>query len=232
MLSFAKTRLPSKPKFRKWVELEEAKQSITKATEIAEFPDRVFGYLSIAFGRKPKEGYWKTSVFSFSEALDKLHVDIPIPMIKNPPKNGKESEWEYEGRTWFYLSNILAGAYGWTLDYIADLDVVEAFGHIQEVLTDKHLEQEFYYSLSEIAYPYNKSTKKGEFKPMARPYWMRPASKPIKKIRIRRDMAPIGTMIDVSRLGAELGGWNEIITKNEAEKTDPSRDAPTVPPPA
>lgn len=226
------TRQFSRPKFRKWVELEEAKQSIAEATEVAGFPDKVFGYLSIAFGRKPKEGYWKTSVFSFMESLDKSYIDIPIPMIKNSPKSSKESEWEYEGRTWFHLSNILASAYGWTLEYIANLDVVEAFGHIQEILTEKHLEQEFHYSLSELAYPYSKSTKKGEFKPMPRPYWMRPISKPIKKIRIRRDMAPIGAIIDVSRLGEELGGWNEIITKNEAEKTDPPRDAPTVPPPA
>ena len=219
-----------KPNFRKWIELEEAKKSIAEATEIAGFPDKVFGYLSIAFDRKPKEGYWKTSVFSFMKALERFHIDIPIPMIKNPPRNDKEAEWEYEGRAWFHLSSILAGAYGWTLDYIANLNVVEAFGHIQEILTEKHLEQEFYYSLSELAYPYNKSTKKGEFKPMPRPHWMRPVSRPVKRIRIRRDMAPMGVVIDVSRLGAELGGWNEIITKNE--KTEPSRDAQAVPPPS
>lgn len=226
---FGQTRPLSRPTFRKWIDLEASKQSIAKATEGVEFPDRVLDYLSVAFGKTPKEGYWKDTVALFTDALQKTYIEINVPMIKNPPKEGKEPDWNYEGRTWNHLSHVLAKAYGWTLEYIASLDVVEAFGHIQEIFTDRHLEQEFAYSLSEIAYPYNKSTKKNEFKPMSRPYWMRPASKPVKKIKIKRSMLPVGYGVDSSGLGAELGGWNDLI--NETKKTDASRDSQTVPPP-
>jgi len=106
---------------------------------------------------------------------------------------------------------------------------VEAFAHIQEILTDRQLEQEFFYSLSEIAYPYNKATKKGEFKPMPRPYWMRPAVRPTKTIRIKRNLLPVGYGVDASGLGAELGGWNEILNQNnETKEADPPRDTQPV----
>lgn len=216
--------------FRKWVSLENHKKSIAEAVEGSEFPDEVLAYLSTAFGNKGwDKKFWKTPVFSMMEGFQKFNPkDLPI---LNAPKSKKEPDWEYEGRTWNHFSHLLAESYGWTLEYIGKMDVNEALGHIQEILTSEYLRQEFTHSLSEVAYVYNKTTKKSDYKPMPRPYWMRPASKPTQQIKIRRDMLPMGHMVDVSGLGAELGGWNELIHKNnETKEIESSRNSQTVPP--
>lgn len=217
--------------FRKWVELESHKKSIAEAVEDSEFPDKVLAYLSTAFGNKGwDKKYWKTPVFSLIDGFQKFNPkDLPL---LNAPKSKKEADWEYEGRTWTYFSHLLAEAYGWELEYIGGLDVNEALAHIQEILTSEYLRQEFTHSLSEIAYVYNKSTKKSDYKPMPRPYWMRPVSKPTQQVRIRRDMLPVGNIVDSSGLGAELGGWNELLKNNETKKTEPPSDTPTVSPPS
>lgn len=218
--------------FRKWVELEDHKKLIAEAVEGSDFPNRVVAYLSTAFGDKKWERKpWKTPVFSMVKGFEKFNP-APLPIL-HPPKDNKKSDWDYEGRSWNYFSHLLADAYGWTLEYIAEIDVNEALGHIQEVLTDNYLRQEFQHSLSEVAYSYNKNTKKSDYKPLPRPYWMRPISKPTKKVRIRRDMLPMGYLVDASGLGAELGGWNEIIHKNiETQTVEPPRDAQPVSPPS
>jgi hypothetical protein len=213
--------------FRKWIDLENHKKSIAEAVEGSEFPTEVIAYLSTAFGDKGWEKKpWKTPVYSMMEGFTKFNPK-PLPLLEAPP-NKKKVDWEYEGRTWSYFSHILADAYGWTLEYIGSMDVNEALGHIQEILTNDFLNQEFQHSLSELSYEYNKSTKKSYYKPLTRPYWMRPASKPTQVVRIRRDMLPVGYVIDASGLGKELGGWNEIIKNND----DSPKDTPTVPPPA
>jgi hypothetical protein len=219
-----------KPKplgFRKWISLEDHKKLIAEAVEGSEFPERVFDYLSTAFGDKGwRKKSWKTPVYSLADGFQKFNPDPSLPLL-NAPKEKKEADWEYKGRSWNYFSHLLANAYGWTLEYIAEMDVNEALGHVQEILTQEYLEQEFTHSLSEVSYVYNKNTKKSDYKPLPRPYWMRPVSQPTKKVRIRRDMLPVGYVVDASGLGAELGGWNEIITKNES-----TRNTQAVPPPS
>jgi hypothetical protein len=214
--------------FKKWVLLEDIKKQLGETVEGVGFPEKVLDYLSIAYDRKPKEGYWKNTVFSMVEAFKEFSVDSSLPILNQPPSKSKD-ELDYPNRTWNFYSHILANSYGWTLEYISDLDTNEALGHIQEILTGEQLEREFIYSLSEIAYPYNKSTKKGEFKPLTRPYWMRPLSKPVKKVKIKRTMLPMGHIVDASGLGSELGGWNEIIQKNE-ETNSPRNPQPLSPP--
>lgn len=219
--------------FRKWVELEGHKKLISEAVEGSDFPKEIVGYLSTAFGdKKWDKKPWKTSISSVLDGFQKFNPDYSLPLL-NTPKDRKTADWEYQGRMWNYFSHLLADAYGWTLEYIAELDVDEALGHVQEIFTSQYLEQEFYYSLSEIAYVYNKTTKKSNYKPLPRPYWMRPVSQPTKQVRIKRSMLPVGYIIDASGLGAELGGWNEIIHKNnEAQEPEPPRDTSTLPPPS
>lgn len=215
--------------FRKWVDLENHKKSIAEAVEGSEFPNEVLAYLSTAFGDKGwNKKYWKTPVFSMMEGFQKFNPkDLPI---LNAPKSKKEADWEYDGRTWNYFSHLLAESYGWTLEYIGELDVNEALGHIQEILTSEFLRQEFSHSLSEVAYVYNKSTKKSDYKPMPRPYWMRPVSKPLKKFKISRTLLPVGVGVDLSGM-AEEAGWSSVLNQNnETKKAEPPRNSPTVPP--
>lgn len=215
--------------FRKWIDLESCKKSITEAVEGSEFPDRVLDYLSTAFGDKgwDKKPY-KTLVSSMVEGFQKFNPDDSLPIL-HAPKSNRDSDAEYKGRTWSYFSHLLARSYGWTLEYIAELDVNEALGHIQEILTKEYLDQEFQHSLSEVAYVYNKSTKKSDYKPIPKPYWMRPIAKPIKKFRIKRSLLPVGYVIDSSGMAEQLG-LSSIVTKKE--DADPPRDSQTVSPPA
>lgn len=211
-------------RFKKFVELERLKQKLAEAAEGSDFPDRVIAYLSAAFGNGDWERqFWKTPASSMVDGFKKFVPDKSIPILSSSSSK-KDDDWEYEGRSWNYLSHILAKAYGWTLEYIADLGVNEAFGHIQEILTDDHLEHEFFYSLSEIAYPYNKSSKKSEFKPMPRPYWMKPvAPKAPKKFKMKRSLLPVGRVVDVSGLPPEFA-----IEGYETEKIDPKRNSQPV----
>jgi hypothetical protein len=134
-------------------------------------------------------------------------------MLRDSPKESKPVDWDYDGRTWAYYSHLLAKAYGWTLEYVAEMDVNEALAHLQEIMTDDHLEKEFTYSLSEVAYPYNKSTKTSNFKPMTKPYWMRPPMKQIPTYKIRRDMLPQGRIVDLA------GNPSQFSTEGREENT-------------
>lgn len=215
--------------FRKWIDLENHKQLIAKAVEGSDFPEQVIAYLSTAFGSKRWDKKpWKTLVFSMVDGFEKFSPDRSLPIL-NTPKNSKKTDWEYEGRTWHRMSHLLSDSYGWTLEYIAEMDVNEALGHVQEILTQDYLDKEFNRSLSEVCYEYNKSTKKSTFRASPVPYWMRPPSKPIKRFRIKRSLLPVGNVIDVSGM-AEQVGLGSILTKEE--NVDTPRDSSPVPPPS
>lgn len=210
-------RQPSKLGFRKFIELEQLKSEVTEAAESGDFPDRVFAYLSAVFGKVNEKEGWQKTLVHLSEAQSKT-VKIYIPIVKDSPKSGKEVEWNYAGRDWFFYSHLLAKAYGWTLEYISDLEVNDAFAHIQEILTDEQIEREFYHGLSEVSYRYDKSTKKSNYVPMKRPYWMRPvAPNVIKKVKIKKSLLPVGVI-------KNLHGLPEEYNLVETEKINPPRN--------
>ena len=193
--------------FRQWIICEDHKNQVIESAGGSEFPDKVLNYLSAVFGiskDKLEKKDWVECYHLFTKAvLESPKIDIPL--IKDAPAHAKEVDWHYPGRTLYYYSHVLAGAYGWDLEYISNLEVREALALIQEILIDKHLDSEFQYSLSEIAYPYNKSTKKSSYKPLERPYYMRPAVAPVpKKMKMRRDTLPVGLIMDVSGLPDEF----------------------------
>jgi hypothetical protein len=134
---------------------------------------------------------------------------LPILTTKHT-KEDKKLSWDYDGRTWNFYSHLLASNYGWTLEYIGKLGIDEVIAKIQEILTEEQLNKEFQWSMSEIAYPYNKSTKKSEFKPLKRPYWMLAEVTEIKKIKILKSLLPIGNVQDVS-------GMEKLLAEREAQ---------------
>lgn len=92
-------------------------------------------------------------------------------------------------------SHILAKAYGWSLEYIANLPVLEAMAKLQEIMTEEQLEKEFLWSTSQNAFEYDQKTKMSHFKKLPRPYWMLPKAKPLPKIKMRKDLVPMGNVI-------------------------------------
>ena len=205
-LSSAQTLRRSKPlTFREWIRLEEIREDVLTAAERGtdDFPDLVYTYLSAVL-LVPAETFdqisWVEALKLFLEAYSITLPDLRLPLL-HPNKVNKEAtlDWDYKGRFWHYWTHLLAKEYGWSLEYIGDLDVNTALAAIQEILTDQQLQKEFAWSLSEIAYPYNKHTKKAEFQPLTRPYWMLPEIKKPKKIKILKRLLPQGNVIEIGK---------------------------------
>lgn len=162
-------------------------------------------------------------MFSFTKVINETQLNKKLPFVKDAPKESqKPAPWDYEGRSWFYWSNLFAKAYGWSLEYISELEVNDAFALIQEILTDEQLDKEFTYGLSEIAYPYNSSTKKSVFKPMPRPYWMKEDIKPLKKFKYARSLLPMGIIQDVSGMPSEFNPLRDYVQKKEEINPPPN----------
>jgi hypothetical protein len=132
-------------------------------------------------------------------------VSIPLTKVKSKKQN-KPDSWEYAGRNKVLWVNLLCRQYGWTVDYVRSLDVDIVFQLAQEILVDKQIEREFLWSMSEIAYPYNKSTKKSEFKELPRPEFMWQQATEPKRFKIPTKLMPMGLVNDV-------GGMSEYIQK-------------------
>lgn len=210
LIAFILTHISKRGKeyrFRKWIQLESIKEKIITAVENErdDFPDNILEYISTAVGVNSKwyeQAGWMTIISLFYACLSKSPV-VHLPLLTPHEEKAEPEPWNYEGRTWHAYSHILAKSYGWTLQEISQLKVGEALAKIQEILTDEQLEREFVYGLSEIAYPYNPSTKTSVFKPMPRPHWMRPTAKPIPRFPIPKDVMPVGNVVTAGVLSEE-----------------------------
>lgn len=180
--------------------LEGLKEKVIEAVPRGQFPELLLSYVGTALGVNPKwfeQADWIKVAELFYACLSKS-PSVKIPLTSPTKENIKADPWSYPERTWPLYSHLLAQAYGWSLEQISQLQVREALSMIQEIMTDKQLEREFYYGLSEIAYPYNKNTKQHIFKPLDRPHWMSPTFNPKKDIprfKIPVSMMPEGAVI-------------------------------------
>lgn len=190
-------------KFRRWVELEDLREQVIRAVEdkAEGFPSRFHAYLSTALGIKTEEIRGLAWVDCLNLFYAVHNANLPpshLPLVSATPKDKKSQrdDWDYPGRLWFYYANLLAGAYGWTLDYIAELSIEDGLSLVQELMTSDQLKKEFEWGMSEIAYPYNSKTKKSRYSPLPRPYWMLPVAKEVKDVRIPKRLMPQGFIID------------------------------------
>lgn len=161
-----------------------------------EFPTHLISFVSTALRISPdhlENLPWEYVVDAFYKIVAKVPI-VKLPLTAGYIDTVSNSPWDYEGRTWHLYSHLLAKAYGWKLDYISQLQVEEALAKIQEILTDEQLGREFIYSLSEIAYPYDQSTKKSTFQPLPRPAWMRTPIKPTQKLIMPLSSIPVGNV--------------------------------------
>ena len=198
---------------RKWLELEEIRENILEAAENGNIDNLALSlcsYISAALGIS--DNLLELPWFETAEAFNLIAV-FCIPkynfaiLSPRPEEDEVKSSWDYEERTWYLWSHVLASAYGWTLEYIADIDFNDALALIQEITIDEQLKKEWEWGLSELAYPYNESTKKSQFHPLPRPHWMKETVivKPIKKVRIPKSMLPVGIV-------RKLGRGDEVPT--------------------
>jgi hypothetical protein len=181
---------------KKWLELEDIKATLFKATDNKDsFTDNLLSCLSVAFNVPNVPWYDVVQIFV---ELDTINTCKDFPILKGKEKNDKYS-WEYEGRTWYLWAHTLAHSYGWSLNYIANLDPNDAIALMQEIYLEEQFEKEWQWGLSEIAYPYNPNTKKSEFKELSRPSWMHKEYKIPKQIRLPAHMFPVGIVVDLEK---------------------------------
>lgn len=127
-------------------------------------------------------------------AMNGLRWLLPFMKASAPP--GTPPAYDYPGRVYAWWVHKLASRYGWTRPEIEVLWPEEAACYLQEIFVAEYDEADERRSLSEMAYSYNKQTKKATFKPLPRPNWM--VVRVDKPRRIRRDMMPVGVIIDLS----------------------------------
>lgn len=185
--------------FKSWLLLEDKKEKIIESVKNLQddFPNQLFDFIYIATGVSHKwyrQAEWIRAVLLFYACLS-CFPQIELPMLSSVDEKKKDDDWSYEGRLWHQYSHILASEYGWSLEYISQLQVEEALAKIQEIMADKQLEREFYYGLSEVAYPYNPQTKKSVYKPLERPHWMLQRKVDIPRFKIPKSMLPEGVVL-------------------------------------
>lgn len=183
---------------RDWLRLEELRGHILEAAEkrnFAEVSAGLIAYISAASNLEYRPRAWFDDLEAFENAVRINLPTLSFALLKTKIKDEK-FPWEYEGRTWYYWLHVFSSAYGWTEDVVAHLDIDTAIGLLQEILIEEQLNHEWEYSLTEMAYPYDEKSKKSHFRELPRPDWMKKITPPPKKVMIRKDMLPVGNVIN------------------------------------
>lgn len=193
---------------RKWLELEEIRETFIQAVDGRDIDSMMLSlcsYISTALGIStepiqtlPWYEVANAYILISIECLPRYDFAV-LQLRKNEPEKRKLS-WDYKERTLYLWSHMIASAYGWTFDYISNIYFNDALALLQEIIIEEQLKREWEWSLSEIAYPYNESTKKSEFRPLPRPSWMQEILPEPKKVRIPKSMLPVGIVV---RLGTQ-----------------------------
>ena len=195
-------------KLRLWFELEDARTKLneaagrgdTKAVSLS-----LCSYLSAASCENIElfqEANWEEVAIAFAEInfLNTPQLHLPLFDYQDKAETNTVS-WEYEGRTWYLWVHTLAKAYGWTDEYISALEIETGLALIQETVIDDQLNKEWEWSLTELAYPYDKGSKTSRFNPLPRPDWMGGIAKMPKKTKILKSMLPVCYIENVSGMG-------------------------------
>jgi hypothetical protein len=190
------------PKLRKWAKLQSIHEEISSAADkgnLIEMANNIAKYISYALDISVSildDVPWIEAARAF---YDIHQENVPNEKFKIlvPAKDIKKVSFDYDDRPWYVWVDTLASRYGWSIEYIADLEVESAIALLQEIDYTEQLKREWDWSLSELAYPYNEHIKKSEFKPMPRPEWMQDhiEYKEPEKLKIRKDLLPVGNII-------------------------------------
>src|SRR5687767_289801 len=192
-------------KFREWIRLDEIRKKIddeSQAGHWQKIPDLIFQFITTC-GYEVDDPPWMEVQGLYAQAVIENQPRIKFPLFSSK-ESGKPSPWEYEGRSWYFWLNTFARNYGWTPEVVGELDLDDAIGLYQEILVDEQFEKEWEHSLSEVAYSYDKATKKTKFKALGRPDWMAKYSvvpnQPEKTVRIPQSAMPVGVVVNLDEI--------------------------------
>jgi len=195
-------------KLRAWLQLEDLRIEILDAAKQGDrgrFVLSLYSYVSAAFSipiTDLEQCHWSEITRAYTSVNNENAPNLNIPLIKPTDRKFDSSKvgWDYPGRSWFLWANLFANAYGWTLEYIAELDVSDSFSLMQELLVNEQLDKEWQWALSENAFSYDAVTKKSKFNPMKRPYWMQTIAEKnkfsdIPNVKYRSSEMPVGIVM-------------------------------------
>jgi len=203
----------TRPKLRKWLSIEKLRTKLTESAEKKDngFIDYLLSYLSALLGVPAvdlEDTPWYEIIEGYHLSAIECSPKLDLSIISSGKKDDNKPEelpdpWEYDERLWYSWCSILSKNFGWTIEYNAELDVDDAIALIQEVELDSQFRKEWEWSLTEIAYKYEKSTKKSVLQKLPRPSWMKRASKfvakeiqkPTPTIRMRPSFVPAGVVL-------------------------------------
>ena len=157
-------------------------------------------FLEVALCVDGANGIERLTAYLDLVELNRLRWLLPFQEWEGPPAS--PLAYDYPNRTWAFWVHKLASRYGWSRDEIFDLWPEEAAGYLQEILVSEFEEADEARALSDLAYSYDKHTKKATFRPLPRPGWM-VYEKKVKTVRIRRSMLPVGNIIRLDEMGPD-----------------------------
>lgn len=189
-------------KLRKWLELEDIKFRIQSAVEDKDrdrLVNLIYLYISTAIGIETNTMLdlpYKEVLDAFNEIAKINVITLDLPFMRIPVKEGRieDTGYEYDYRSWWSWANIFSKQYGWSLEYIADLNVNDGLYLYQEYLIDKYHERDWQWILSERYVGWDEHTNSSKLNPYPKPDWMRPKMKPIKPVKIPTEMMPVGVI--------------------------------------
>lgn len=186
---------------RSWLEFERIQKAIQQAVAdhmVDEYERQIHCLIATACAI-PVEDLdglpWFEAVTAMA-LLNQLNRIHDLPLLRHPEKDS-DVPWDYPERSWYWWLHLFAKHYGWEKSQVEALDIDEALALLQEILVEEQLEREWEWSLSEVAYPYNPTTKKAPYKPLPRPAWMTGKAKIIAGtvVKFRKSMLPVGAIV-------------------------------------
>lgn len=201
----------TRPKLQKWLYAENFRDKVIESADKKDDYGLVLGISSFLSAlldiskediqslpwHEVAEAYYYCSL----ETAPRLDLSI-VHESKNVHRKSIPEPWNYDERTWYVWLHLFAKEYGWNIVYIADLDVDDALALLQEMSMQEQFQKEWEWSLSEVAYEYNKSTKTSKLRELPRPAWMKMGSRSYQKslehpkqIKMKRSFMPVGVII-------------------------------------
>jgi hypothetical protein len=190
-----KEYVADRAKLKRWLQLEGIREQIARAADREDrqgFVAHIYSYLSVAlsveedFSQLP----WFEVVQAYQQLLSLNSPKLDLPLL-HATDTGEKIPWDYEGRSWYSWANMFSSAFGWSLEYVAELDVDDAIALLQEIKADNQMKREWEWMLTEVSYD-----RKGKHKELPRPHWMRGIIVPDNsKTKIKKSMLPVGNVV-------------------------------------
>ncbi len=189
-----------------FVRLQQARESLlegVKSDDNRKIVNGLYAFLRVLLADLTEDEFFQSpwtdiaQAYLTIEAINILPHAEEFAILRNQIGKRKTVTWDNPLRSALIWVHILAKAYGWRIDEIENLWPEQAIALVQEILAEDHMDREFLHALSEVAYEYNKQTKKSHYRPLPKPIWMQLGvqDKEVPKISIRKDLVPIGNVV-------------------------------------